>query len=120
MVDGGAQGAFSALGVEKESVFFGYSRYSLTVHSVRLLLSSPGAEPASFAGRRAPHRRTDGGRNFVSEPVPRPVHLHGDGHHRCRAGGGGATRRTLRCCPPSNPLCSAAPCPSRISRCPAV
>ena len=41
VVDGGAQGAFSALGVEKESVFFGYSRYSLTVHSVRLLLSSP-------------------------------------------------------------------------------
>ena len=41
MVDGGAQGAFPALGVEKESVFFGYSRYSLTVHSVRLLLSSP-------------------------------------------------------------------------------
>ena len=27
--------------MEKESVFFGYSRYSLTVHSVRLLLSSP-------------------------------------------------------------------------------
>ena len=41
VVDGGAQGAFPALGVEKESVFFGYSRYSLTVHSVRLLLSSP-------------------------------------------------------------------------------
>ena len=31
VVDGGAQGAFPALGVEKESVFFGYSRYSLTL-----------------------------------------------------------------------------------------
>lgn len=89
MVDGGAQGAFPALGVEKESVFFGYSRYSLTVHSVRLLLSSPVQNlRLSLDGVPRTGEQT-AGRNFVSEPVPRPVHLHGDGHHRCRAGGGG-------------------------------
>lgn len=41
VIDADAQGDFSALGVEKESVFFGYSQYYLTVHSVQLLLHSP-------------------------------------------------------------------------------
>ena len=113
VVDGGAQGAFSALGVEKESVFFGYSRYSLTVHSVRLLLSSPVQNlRLSLDGvPRTGEQTADG--ILYQNLFP--------GLYTCTVTGttaagqaveGDATDLAL--------LSSAAPCPSRISRCPAV